>query len=684
MNNIYIVANSNDSGDGSLRYGIENSGLDTIIFSEDILYKNIDLSAFILVDRSINIINNSNQEIFISCATDSIFVLSNKTKIMFQIFGNLGINLVNSNSKIVGGAINNSFNTNSLVFNNITIKNCTANYGGAIFTLGFITLNECVISENTAEFLGGGIFSTSSITINDCVINKNIIISETEFIGGAGLFIYADTNLKNLEFNIKNTIIKNNFVEYNPIENTGASGAGVYVFIYDYTIIFDNCIIEENYSKNGSGIYVNNGNLSCIGCSIRNNIASNYQEGQDPVVKPVLTGGGCGITSMSGNINVSRCIISDNKSYGMYSSGIVGFNGNLNCSNSSIQNNVNVGPGGGIAVNLNCNINIDKTIINNNSASGLGGALINFSTNQFYTNIKNSFIQNNQLDNRENTKSVYINIFQTAIYTFKNIINFINNFNIIDKQNTKGIIKTFTDLILLYTDIYIKRLNYVNYYTNFIGGGAICMFDDCNLYLDNCLISDNYLVKDIKASYGVSDYIAAGGAIITYNSALININECSIQENKCNGIAGAIFNNGSILNISKTQIIDNKLISVIYSKNADQTLVQNGGGIFISPGVGQSADSYAKGSGTYILGTDIHGNTCIIGCNGGGIYNAGGDMILSYSNVSNNSVGGVYITDELSNFVIPIIKISNTRIADNTEYDIKYNYTYIENIDYPK
>ena len=59
-------------------------------------------------------------------------------------------------------------------------------------------------------------------------------------------------------------------------------------------------------------------------------------------------------------------------------------------------------------------------------------------------------------------------------------------------------------------------------------------------------------------------------------------------------------------------------------------------------------------------------------------------MILSYSNVSNNSVGGVYITDELSNFVIPIIKISNTRIADNTEYDIKYNYTYIENIDYPK
>ena len=688
----YYVINNNDNGIGSLRYGINNPLYNNIIFDDNYNYENINLLSTININHSVLINNNTCYKIYIKGLNDSIFTITNKN-VNFAIKGNGNISLIDTISLNEGGAIKNIFNDSTIELNNVSIIRCSGNYGGGIFTFGPLILNKCFINKNTALYVGGGIFSCNSITINDCNISYNIIETETEYIGGAGLFVYADTNSSNLTFNIEKTIISHNFVKFNPIYNTGASGAGIMILIYDYTIYFTKCIVENNLSKNGSGIMTINGNISCKDCIIQNNVSTNYGEAQDIRIKPVLTGGGCGITSMAGTINVINTIITNNKSYGMYSSGIVGFSGDVSCTNSDISNNLNAGPGAGIAVNLNCNLNVINSKISNNKGSGIGGGIINFSNNEFTTNIVNSTIQYNSLDNRENVKSAYLNI----VSTFESYINYFINFiiNITSHLNKiSNIIQNIYNVILLLEELlstYVKRNtinnSILNIYTNFIGGGAIGIFDNCNLSIKNSKLINNNLVEDIKELYGVKNYIASGGAIFSLLSAEINILNSLIQYNQCNGISGAIFNNGPILNIKDCQILNNLLIPVSQSSSANQSLIQNGGALYISPDI--NGNTTSNGSTTNILNCNINNN---IGLQyGGGIYNGGGDIYINDSNIFSNILlnnksngGGIYMSNELSFPEIPELKTLNALILDNTPNDIYYNYIYIENIPNPK
>ena len=273
----YLVINSNDSGIGSLRFGI-NSGLYTDIILIDGLTE-INLSSTIYIHSNITLTMNAPSPIYIQCNSDTIFTLAD-SDITLTMNGN--ILLHNSTSTKEGGAINNKYPTNKINLSGITIKNCSALYGGGIFTFGPLILNNCIINNNTAYYVGGGVFSCNSLQIDNCTFSQNIIITETEYIGGAGLFVFADTNSTGLSFNISDTEISNNFVKFNPLYNTGASGAGIMILIFDYTINFNRCIIENNLSKNGSGIMVVNGNVSCTNTIIQNNASTNYAEQQDP------------------------------------------------------------------------------------------------------------------------------------------------------------------------------------------------------------------------------------------------------------------------------------------------------------------------------------------------------------------------------------------------------------------
>jgi len=681
----YYVINYNNDGFGSLRFGIETSSFTNIIFDNNYGYSIINLNSTIHVLRDITIINNSLISIRIKGDSSSIFTLDN-SGITFGVYGN-GFSLIDTE----GGAIRNIFSSNTITLDNVHIHNCSASYGGAIFTFGPLILQGCTFISNTALYVGGAVFSCNSLTVDNCEFSQNMIISESEYIGGAGLFVFADTNSTNLTFNISNTIITHNFVKFNPLENTGASGAGVMILIFDYIITFTNCVIENNLSKNGSGIMAVNGNIACIGCVIQNNVATNYVEEQDPRIKPVLTGGGCGITSMVGTVNVDNCKITGNKSYGMYSSGIVGFSGDVTCTNSDISNNINAGPGGGIAVNLNCNLTVSDSIISNNSASGLGGAIINFSNNLFTTALTNCEIKYNQLDNRENLKSAFLNIAGTT----ESYINFFIDFiiNITGRLTVvTGIIQNIYDTILtlevlagIYASRNIVNNPTINTYADFIGGGALCIFDNCLLTIMSSTISNNNIVVDIKESYGVTNYTAVGGAIFSVLSDDFSIYDSIIQYNQCNGVGGAIFNNGSLLNITDVNIMNNLLIPVAQSASANQSLLQNGAGLFISPGVNQYGIS--SGSTTNITTSAIDNNVGLYF--GGGIYNGGGNLYLNssyiYSNVVFGTGGGIYQSNDLSFPIIPSFTYDgNTQITNNLPNNITYNYEYIDNIPNPK
>ena len=666
----YFVINSNDSGVGSLRYGME-SKLYTLIILTGNLSK-IILSSSILISTNITINNFS--PTYIQCNNYSIFTLVD-SNITFNISANKTLFLVDSISANQGGAINNIFNNNTINLSNVNIINCSAQYGGGIFTFGPLILKNCIINNNIAFYVGAGIFSCNSINIDKCVFSRNIVVSETTYIGGAGLFIYADTNSSGLTFDISNTTISNNFIKYNPLQNTGASGAGIMILIFDNIINFNNCIIENNLSKNGSGIMVVNGNVTCSDTILQNNISANYAEQQDPRIKPVTTGGGCGITSMAGTVEVNNCSIQNNKSYGMYSSGIVGFSGDVTCNNSNISNNINAGPGGGIAVNLNCNLIIGDSIISNNLASGLGGAIINFSNNTFNTNITNCSITYNQLDNRENLLSAYQNIIGTTEtyinYFIDFIINITSRLNIVTGivQNIYDIILFFEELVGIYASKIISSSVIINNYGNFIGGGAICIFNDCNLTIQNSNILHNNIVINIKESYGITDYIACGGAIFSILSNNISISNTIIQYNQCNGIAGGIYNNGPLLNITDSDILNNLLIL-----DKQCTLDQNGGAIYISPNI--ALTGIANSSTTNITTSLIHNNICL--SYGGGIYNGGGDVNLNNTYIYSNITDDIYESNDLSFPNIPTL--TNTE----SQTGVYYNYTYIENIPNPK
>ena len=671
----YLVLNSNNDGFGSLRFGI-NSGLYTNIILTDNL-TNIKLSSTILIHSNITIINKSLSPIYIQCNSDTIFTLSD-TNITLTINGNSLLYLINSTSSKEGGAIINKCPTNKINLSGVTIKKCSALYGGGIFTFGPLTLNNCVINNNSAYYVGGGVFSCNSLQIDNCTFSQNIIISETEYIGGAGLFVYADTNSTGLSFNISDTEISNNFVMFNPLYNTGASGAGIMILIFDYTINFNRCTIENNLSKNGSGIMVVNGNVTCINTIIQNNASTNYAEQQDPNIKPVTTGGGCGITSMAGTVSVNKCIIKNNRSYGMYSSGIVGFSGDVSCLNTYIANNINAGPGGGIAVNLNCNLLINNSIISDNLGSGLGGAIINFSNNTFTTTIANSRITSNKLDNREDLLSAYKNIIGTTESYINFFIDFIINItselNIITGfiQDIYNVVLMFEELAGIYASRNVIPNLILNNYAKFIGGGAICIFDDCNLKINDCIISENLLAIDIKESYGIKDYIACGGAIFSILSNDINVTNTTIQYNQCNGIAGAIYNNGPILNINGSEILNNLLI-LADQPDQPQQPQQNGGGLYISPNL--NTGGIPGSSTTDINKTLIHNNIAV--AYGGGIYNGGGNINLDNTYIYSNIKDNIYETNDLSFPNIP------TLILTDSQSSIDYKYTYIENIPNP-
>ena len=141
-----------------------------------------------------------------------------------------------------------------------------------------------------------------------------------------------------------------------------------------------------------------NGNIDCLKCQIKNNMSTNYTEYQDYVD---LIGGGCGITSVNGNININKCTITDNKSYGIFSSGITCFNGIIICTNSNISNNINIGQGKAITY-LNRDITINDSYILEND-------IVNFS----------------DIDNNEEKFKIinlYINYFSNFIVNIKSFI----------------------------------------------------------------------------------------------------------------------------------------------------------------------------------------------------------------------------------------------------------------------
>ncbi len=159
----------------------------------------------------------------------------------------------------VGGAI---LATNS----NIQLLSCrlinnAGDGGGGYFYRGSPVLDECLISDNQANYNGGGLlFEEGNPRMTLCKIAAN-----TAPRGGGVFCVQTFPSLLNCEISANVAA---------GVSGSFSSGGGVYLFRCSGAVDFRNCVISGNYSKyNGGGIYVVDSEPVISECTIVGNRA---------------------------------------------------------------------------------------------------------------------------------------------------------------------------------------------------------------------------------------------------------------------------------------------------------------------------------------------------------------------------------------------------------------------------
>jgi hypothetical protein len=140
------VANTNDSGAGSLRQAIADSAPGGTINFSDTVTGTITLASQLTINKSVTITGPGEANLAIS---------GNNTSRVFYV-DNLGVCIVSMS----GMTIRNG--------------NTTTDGGGLYNDGGNVTMTSCTISENIADEDGGGIFNDAGyVTMTNCTISNN-------------------------------------------------------------------------------------------------------------------------------------------------------------------------------------------------------------------------------------------------------------------------------------------------------------------------------------------------------------------------------------------------------------------------------------------------------------------------------------------------------------------------------
>ena len=196
--------------------------------------------------------------------------------------------------------------------------------------LGYLNINNCIVSGNSVGYSGGGIGNCGILTITGSTISNNSA-------GDDGGGIYTDCSIT-----ITGSTISNNSADY---------GGGIYNVSGTLTIT-SSTISDNTATYSGGGIY-NDGTLTIIGSTIDGNSA--------------YDGGGIENTD---SLIITESTISGNFA-GDLGGGICN-DGTLTITGSEISGNSSNNLGGGI-YNYNGSLTITGSIISGNSARSGGG-----------------------------------------------------------------------------------------------------------------------------------------------------------------------------------------------------------------------------------------------------------------------------------------------------------------------
>ncbi|MGV0106063.1 right-handed parallel beta-helix repeat-containing protein [Nostoc sp. DSM 114160] len=368
----FTVTNTNNSGAGSLRQEILDAnaltGKDIINFGG--LFNDGLAHTISLTGSSLNITDDLTIQ---GTNANLLTIKDNSASRVFDIASGItsainGLTITNSyNGTAGGGAISNE---GVFTLNNSIISGNTADNGGGIYNTGSLTVNYSTINGNDVNgdnAKGGGIYNTGSLGVNYSSITGN----DGDFFGGG---IY---NTGSLTVN-HSTISGNTALFGGGINNGGQT-----------TVNYS--LIAGNDGDFGGGI--DSGSTLSGNSSSNISLTVNYSNISDNEASAL----GGGIRNGDGNATIDHSTISNNKLTPGGAGGGIFNNGTLTLSYSSISgNSVPLGTGGGI-FNYGT-LTVSYSSISGNFAGEHGGGIYNetFLHTQSTIAIKYSSIDDNQ------------------------------------------------------------------------------------------------------------------------------------------------------------------------------------------------------------------------------------------------------------------------------------------------
>lgn len=249
-----IVTNAEESGTGSLRQTIASAPANS-----DILFD----SSFFNVARTITLTGGSlliDKNLTINGPGANLLTISgNNQSRVFSINDVFAPSL--SGMTITGGNASNDddgagggiSSTSNLTVSNCHITGNTANFGAGIRNLtGKLTLLQSAVSNNTAtddSFSGGGLDVSGALTVNNSTISGNMVTGNGPGNNGGGIWVNGDST-------ITNTTITNNSAA-----GTNSSGG---FFRAAGTATIRNSIIAGNLNNSTMRDVVASGNTGIV------------------------------------------------------------------------------------------------------------------------------------------------------------------------------------------------------------------------------------------------------------------------------------------------------------------------------------------------------------------------------------------------------------------------------------
>jgi len=268
------VTSAADSGAGSLRADIAAAQPgDTIAFAPNLAGQTITLTSGELnITKGLTIQGPGANQLTISGnGTSREFEVNASQPVVLS-----GLTLTRGNGGLDGGAI---YNHTTLTINNCNIVSNQANYGGGIFSRGTLAVNNSVVAADLATYSGGGIVYDGTLTLRD-----STFYHDKAQLGEAG---GIKSNATNSQLTANGCTLYDNVA--------GDSGGGMWLA---GTITLTNCTLSSNTAygqvngnvppAGGGGIYVDWGPTTLTNCTVSLNSCNGLGSGINVIRSGVL------------------------------------------------------------------------------------------------------------------------------------------------------------------------------------------------------------------------------------------------------------------------------------------------------------------------------------------------------------------------------------------------------------